>query len=482
MTRTPKVAARARALELDLLDLGPLQLDLLDLGPLQLDLVVLGFLIQGLLLLVIDPLLSGHQDEAEADDSGGPHTVIYSQPLIKKLGRLASGRETQEAGLITTELGALARFLNTLPEKPTARPSPQPDNTTVDGRSQASRGRSGPLKHIPRLRASLVRKLGACESCKSRRVQCTHFNWDPFEIAYQDSRLAEANAPAAPPPPEPPAADILYPSNGPGSTLYEVGGGVWPQPIGHPSSQNIPRDQHYPGPDQLAQTLNQASLASPQLVDQFETLNGLIMHFTTDHAHITDCRTHWVCGACLLMTGNFGVLPGLCLCANYLSWVLWCTGTWSASATPIPRTPLAIPHQRGPRSNFSTLTTSSASPSGGYNTNAPSSPWTAYSGVYSHKAAASYSSTSHDKSARCRDDKLVGPLLGLVSIGGSKTARLWKSCVLAGYILAMADVQFSAGSGDGAGPGGPASALLVSIVPGGHIKTPTLPLSFVAAG
>ncbi|KAK0750820.1 hypothetical protein B0T18DRAFT_57328 [Schizothecium vesticola] len=60
--------------------------------------------------------------------------------------------------------------------------------------------RQGPLTNLTRARAALMIKLGACQSCKDRRVACTHFDYTKFEQEYQRRKKRELRISAAPQP------------------------------------------------------------------------------------------------------------------------------------------------------------------------------------------------------------------------------------------------------------------------------------------
>ncbi|KAK3372050.1 hypothetical protein B0H63DRAFT_526910 [Podospora didyma] len=55
--------------------------------------------------------------------------------------------------------------------------------------------RHGPLDERAKARAALLRKLGACESCRERKVKCDHYDFCLFEEAYQSSKLLFASQP-----------------------------------------------------------------------------------------------------------------------------------------------------------------------------------------------------------------------------------------------------------------------------------------------
>ncbi|KAL2259847.1 hypothetical protein VTK26DRAFT_6328 [Humicola hyalothermophila] len=50
--------------------------------------------------------------------------------------------------------------------------------------------RCGPLPEVKKLKAALVRKIGACAACRERRVGCNHLDFSLFEEAYQESKQA----------------------------------------------------------------------------------------------------------------------------------------------------------------------------------------------------------------------------------------------------------------------------------------------------
>ncbi|KAL2020470.1 hypothetical protein VTK56DRAFT_8355 [Thermocarpiscus australiensis] len=62
--------------------------------------------------------------------------------------------------------------------------------------SRARSGRHGPLPQAKRLKAALIRKLGACDDCRGRRVTCKHFDFSLFEVAYQAAKTASARPPS----------------------------------------------------------------------------------------------------------------------------------------------------------------------------------------------------------------------------------------------------------------------------------------------
>jgi hypothetical protein len=106
--------------------------------------------------------------EPQASSQGHDQVVAVPNPttqaIYDQIGRLAV-----EMGRITTAPGRLSEYISTIPAK--TRSPRASDTTTLDGRSQAGgRGRTRPLDEFPKLKADLVRKLGACASCRRRRV------------------------------------------------------------------------------------------------------------------------------------------------------------------------------------------------------------------------------------------------------------------------------------------------------------------------
>ncbi|GAB1312388.1 hypothetical protein MFIFM68171_02598 [Madurella fahalii] len=55
--------------------------------------------------------------------------------------------------------------------------------------------RHGPLPDAAKLRAALMRKLHACESCRGRKVKCSHFDLRLFEDEYQKSKGTQTQPP-----------------------------------------------------------------------------------------------------------------------------------------------------------------------------------------------------------------------------------------------------------------------------------------------
>ncbi|KAL2198832.1 hypothetical protein P885DRAFT_33180 [Corynascus similis CBS 632.67] len=54
------------------------------------------------------------------------------------------------------------------------------------------RGRHGPLTKVGRAKAALMRKVGACESCRERGVACNHANFVLFEEPYRRWKQAQS--------------------------------------------------------------------------------------------------------------------------------------------------------------------------------------------------------------------------------------------------------------------------------------------------
>ncbi|KAM7188524.1 hypothetical protein V8F20_010542 [Naviculisporaceae sp. PSN 640] len=54
--------------------------------------------------------------------------------------------------------------------------------------AKKKQGRQGPLDALGKARAALVRKLHACQNCRSRKVKCSHHNFRLLEDAYQASK------------------------------------------------------------------------------------------------------------------------------------------------------------------------------------------------------------------------------------------------------------------------------------------------------
>ncbi|KAK3367168.1 hypothetical protein B0T24DRAFT_384580 [Lasiosphaeria ovina] len=48
--------------------------------------------------------------------------------------------------------------------------------------------RHGPLDKYTKARAAFIRKLGACDSCRGRKVKCNHYNLDRFQQKYEASK------------------------------------------------------------------------------------------------------------------------------------------------------------------------------------------------------------------------------------------------------------------------------------------------------
>jgi hypothetical protein len=55
-------------------------------------------------------------------------------------------------------------------------------------------GRQGPLSRVKQLRTNLMRKLGACDDCRERRVGCVHHDLSLFEAAYEAAKREASQA------------------------------------------------------------------------------------------------------------------------------------------------------------------------------------------------------------------------------------------------------------------------------------------------
>lgn len=79
--------------------------------------------------------------------------------------------------------------------------------------------RNGPLAERKRAKAALMRKIGACAACKSRRVGCNHFDNTIFEQEYQRRKQRELGTPLSPRSREGPPSTSQPSFNGPTADL-----------------------------------------------------------------------------------------------------------------------------------------------------------------------------------------------------------------------------------------------------------------------
>lgn len=65
----------------------------------------------------------------------------------------------------------------------------QPDQPDESRTLKGARRRTGPLNQEQRVKAAIIRKIGACQDCRRRRVSCDpartpHFLWSPFLLTF----------------------------------------------------------------------------------------------------------------------------------------------------------------------------------------------------------------------------------------------------------------------------------------------------------
>ncbi|KPM46369.1 hypothetical protein AK830_g236 [Neonectria ditissima] len=67
-------------------------------------------------------------------------------------------------------------------------PSAEPDDDDISEQGKRPQ-RRGPLTKTKREKTAFIRRLGACPSCRTRKVGCTHWDYTEFEQCYQASKL-----------------------------------------------------------------------------------------------------------------------------------------------------------------------------------------------------------------------------------------------------------------------------------------------------
>lgn len=279
------------------------------------------------------------------------------------------------------------------------------DNMTINdhklygGIKKQRAKRHGPLSDAARAKASLLRKIGACDVCSKRRVSCVHIDWSNFEAGRrrfspqtQHSPVLMTTSQSEPYKPRI-QQDLLTGIGSSQPTLSYIHHGpeldIHDEPVADPavlkntSLPNFPQhdssmralilqpqveEQHVPigrqlniretvwecqsGSDaDLAYETTSSISADPRCAERFESLSHLKSHYLTSHHQFRESDRPYLykCLNCEFLNEISGTGCAMCPSPQPLELQYW--GYIAQTPLALPRESIPIPNVSPPRYN-----------------------------------------------------------------------------------------------------------------------------------
>ncbi|KAI2626416.1 hypothetical protein GGS21DRAFT_275423 [Xylaria nigripes] len=131
----------------------------------------------------------GHPEPLKIENHSDYHSVSQSSPPMRKNTASSTSTNASDTTVVTansTDTSATAYSVESSQSIFSVK-----DGAEISSHRRASRRRTGPLSAAQREKAALIRKLGACQDCRRRRVAChpNHHNmsWEEAVQKYRSS-------------------------------------------------------------------------------------------------------------------------------------------------------------------------------------------------------------------------------------------------------------------------------------------------------